>query len=117
MNDTAVLLIDCPDRKGLVASVASLLYGYGANITHADQHQDHEAGLFFMRVEWALHGFDLPAFRAEFESTAADLRMRWQLKRMSEVPRVRSSCPSICIAWRIFCTVNRPEICIAPFRW
>jgi len=88
MRDTAVLLIDCPDRKGLVAAVASLLYRFGANITHADQHQDHEAGLFFMRVEWALDGFDLPAFRAEFEATAADLHMRWQLKAMSDTPRV-----------------------------
>ena len=88
MQDTAVLLIDCPDRKGLVAAVASLLYRFGANITHADQHQDHEAGLFFMRVEWALQDFDLPAFRAEFESTAAELAMHWQLKLMSETPRV-----------------------------
>jgi formyltetrahydrofolate deformylase len=88
MSDTAVLLIDCPDRKGLVATVASLLYQYGANITHADQHQDHEAGLFFMRVEWTLEDFDLPAFREEFEKRAAELRMRWQLQSMSEVPRV-----------------------------
>src|SRR5580658_504084 len=55
MKDTAVLLIDCPDRKGLVAGVAGLLYQRGANILHADQHQDHELGLFFMRVEWALN--------------------------------------------------------------
>jgi formyltetrahydrofolate deformylase len=88
MNNTAVLLIDCPDRKGLVAAVASLLYRYGANITHADQHQDHEAGLFFMRVEWALEGFDLSAFRAEFQTTAAELQMQWQLHLMSDVPRV-----------------------------
>ena len=54
MDSTAVLLIDCPDRPGLVARVASLLYKHGANILHADQHQDHELGLFFMRVEWAL---------------------------------------------------------------
>src|ERR1017187_2277578 len=88
MRNTAVLLIDCPDRKGLVAAVASLLYRYGANITHADQHQDHEAALFFMRVEWVLDGFDLNAFRAEFQSTAAELRMQWELRVMSEVPRV-----------------------------
>jgi len=54
MESTAVLLIDCPDRPGLVARVASLLYEHGANILHADQHQDHELGLFFMRVEWGL---------------------------------------------------------------
>jgi formyltetrahydrofolate deformylase len=56
MKDSAVLLIDCPDQKGLVARVSSLLYQWGANILHADQHQDHELGLFFMRVEWALDG-------------------------------------------------------------
>jgi formyltetrahydrofolate deformylase len=54
MKDTAVLLIHCPDRKGLVARVAGLLYEHGANILHADQHQDHDLGLFFMRVEWGL---------------------------------------------------------------
>src|SRR6266571_2330312 len=88
MRNTAVLLINCPDRKGLVASVASLLYRYGANITHADQHQDHEAGLFFMRVEWMLEGFDLSAFRTEFQTLAAELQMQWHLKLMSEVPRI-----------------------------
>jgi formyltetrahydrofolate deformylase len=56
MNDSAVLLIDCPDRKGLVARVSTLLYELGANILHADQHQDHDLGLFFMRVEWSLNG-------------------------------------------------------------
>ena len=50
MKHSAVLLIDCPDRKGLVARVSSLLYERGANILHADQHQDHALGLFFMRV-------------------------------------------------------------------
>jgi formyltetrahydrofolate deformylase len=88
MRNTAVLLIDCPDRKGLVAGVANLLYRYGANITHADQHQDPEAELFFMRVEWELAGFDLPAFRAEFEILAGGLQMRWRLSLMSEPPRV-----------------------------
>jgi formyltetrahydrofolate hydrolase len=39
MRDSAVLLIDCPDRKGLVARVSSLLYERGANILHADQHR------------------------------------------------------------------------------
>src|SRR5580693_7594657 len=88
MRNTAVLLIDCPDRKGLVAGVANLLYRYGANITHADQHQDHEAGLFFMRVEWSLDGFDLKAFEDEFRGVAADLRMRWRLEALSKAPRV-----------------------------
>jgi formyltetrahydrofolate deformylase len=65
-EQSAVLLIDCPDRPGLVARVSSLLYERGANILHADQHQDHELGLFFMRVEW---GLAVPA-KAGTEGTA-----------------------------------------------
>ena len=41
-----------------------------------------------MRVEWSLEGFDLPAFRREFEALAAELHMNWQLRSMSETPRV-----------------------------
>jgi len=82
MPASAVLLIDCPDRKGLVARVSGLLFQRGANILHADQHQDHELGLFFMRVEWALDGpdaFYLDSFKAAFAPVAAELNMRWQL--------------------------------------
>ena len=97
MKDTAVLLIDCPDRKGLVARVSTLLYEHGANILHADQHQDHELGLFFMRVEWALNGdaqlpavqarFDLDGFRSAFVPLAEELDI-------SEERRVGKECRS-----------------------
>jgi formyltetrahydrofolate deformylase len=100
MNDSAVLLIDCPDQKGLVARVSSLLYRHGANILHADQHQDHEQGLFFMRVEWGLedgtpgssHSFDMEAFKAEFAPLAAELGMRWNLTASARRCRVALFC-------------------------
>jgi formyltetrahydrofolate deformylase len=121
MKDSAVLLIDCPDRKGLVARVSGLLYERGANILHADQHQDHEQGLFFMRVEWALNGqaedaashetgaggfepdgsgghqpsaagFDLDSFRADFAPLAAELGMRWKLSAGARQPRMALFC-------------------------
>jgi formyltetrahydrofolate deformylase len=88
MQNTAALLVDAPDQKGLVATVAGLLYLHGANIVHADQHQDHEAGLFFMRVEWALEGFDLDAFRKTFAPHADELQMRWRIELLSELPKV-----------------------------
>ena len=97
IQDTAVLLIDCPDRKGLVARVAGLLYEQGANILHADQHQDHELGLFFMRVEWALDaaaGEDggITGFTQAFAPLAEELKMRWQLRRMKDRPKVALFC-------------------------
>jgi formyltetrahydrofolate deformylase len=57
--NSGILLLDCPDRRGIVAAIADFLYAHGANILHADQHQDNEAGMFFMRIEWSLDGFDL----------------------------------------------------------
>jgi formyltetrahydrofolate deformylase len=103
MKESAVLLIDCPDRKGLVARVAGMLYEHGANILHADQHQDHDLGLFFMRVEWSLNlpggngdapsgNFDLDAFKAAFTPMASELGMRWTLTASARKPRVALFC-------------------------
>ena len=85
MRDSATLLIHCPDRKGLVAAISSFLFAHGANILHADQHQDNELGLFFMRVEWSLADFDLADndFRSEFSPIAARFEMRWRLEYTS----------------------------------
>jgi formyltetrahydrofolate deformylase len=82
MKNSAILLIDSPDQKGLVAAIANFLYSHGANILHADQHQDNDLSLFFMRVEWDLTDFDLDtaAFGAHFRPIAERLEMRWRLQ-------------------------------------
>ncbi|HKN22305.1 MAG TPA: formyltetrahydrofolate deformylase [Terracidiphilus sp.] len=92
MKDSAVLLIDCPDRKGLVARVSGLLFERGANILHADQHIDRDLGLFFMRVEFELDGFDLEGFRAAFAALASELNMTWKLTSSARKPRVALFC-------------------------
>jgi formyltetrahydrofolate deformylase len=90
MKNTAILLIDCPDRKGLVATISGFLYSHGANILHADQHQDSDLGLFFMRVEWTLDDFDMDAevFRREFALIADRFQMRWRLEYSSARPSI-----------------------------
>lgn len=90
MTDTACLLIESPDRKGLVAAIADFLYQHDANILHADQHQDAEAGRFFMRVEWDLDGFDLdrPAFEAAFAPICSRFSMKWRLAWGRRRPKV-----------------------------
>lgn len=89
-NDTAILLIDCPDRKGLVASIAQFLYGYNANILHADQHRDDETGLFLMRIEWESRDFtlDLAEFEQAFAPMAHELQLHWRLERSTTRPRM-----------------------------
>ncbi len=90
MSNTAILLIDCPDRKGLVAAVADFLYRHNANILHADQHQDSEMGLFLMRVEWDLSDFslDIAQFGKYFAPIAERFEMRWRLELSSARPKL-----------------------------
>jgi formyltetrahydrofolate deformylase len=87
VKNTAILLIDCPDRKGIVAAVAEFLYRHDANILHADQHQDAERGLFLMRVEWDRTDFTLDAaeFTRKFAPLAERFGMRWRLE-LSALP-------------------------------
>jgi len=87
MKNTAILLIDCPDRKGIVAAIGEFLYRHNANILHADQHQDAERKLFLMRVEWDLKDFNLDAaeFTRKFGPVAEKFAMRWRLE-LSALP-------------------------------
>lgn len=88
---TATLLINCPDQRGLVAAVSGFLFRLGANILHADQHQDNELGLFFMRVEWSLAGVELSgeAFAAAFErEVAGPMGMNWRVEYSAYRPKI-----------------------------
>ena len=80
-NSTATLLVSCPDRPGLVAALAQLLYGHGVNILDADQHTDLQAGHFFQRLHFdmsALHTDRLTLERAIGE-VADRFQMEWRL--------------------------------------
>ena len=79
-----VLRVIGSDRPGLVADVANLLFRLGANILHADDHIDVEAGLFFQRVEFALGGevagADRERLRGQIGQTCEQWKMRWSLR-------------------------------------
>ncbi len=89
-SPTAVLLVSCPDQKGLVAKIANFIYANGGNILHADQHRDPEAGLFLSRLEWELEGFNLPRdiIGPAFNAIAQPLGATWQLHFSDTVPRL-----------------------------
>ena len=116
MRERAILLIDCPDRKGLVATIADFLYRHGANILHSDQHQDNEAGLFFMRNEWDLAGFDLDKreFQKQFQPIADRFQMRWRLEYSSvrTVAVILVSKYTHCLADLLLCAIINGGITI-----
>ncbi len=71
VDQTARLLITCPDRPGIVAAVSNFFYNHGANITALDQHStDPEGGTFFMRLEFQTPHIDTSC--SVLERTFAD---------------------------------------------
>lgn len=59
IRNTAILLIHCPDKEGIVAAVTDFLFKNHGNILELEQHVDTDAKIFFMRVEWALDNFTI----------------------------------------------------------
>ena len=50
--DRHLLLIDCPDRPGLILAVTGVLFRLGANIISNHEFVDQETARFFMRTEF-----------------------------------------------------------------
>ena len=88
---SAILLIHCPDRKGLVAAVTRFLYDNGGNILDLEQHVDAEDEQFFMRIEWDLDGFRIPGeeIGGEFQDSLGQyFQMNWNLHFSDEKPKM-----------------------------
>jgi formyltetrahydrofolate deformylase len=87
---TGVLLISCPDQRGLVARVSQFLYQNNGNILHSDHHTDSESGLFLMRVEWDMDGFQIPREKVAevFAPQAKQLKLTWELHFSDPQPRM-----------------------------
>jgi len=77
VEQTATLLVCCPDRRGLVAALAQVLYGHGANILDADQHTDPIAGQFFQRIRFDLS--ELHTDRTSLEKAIAEVAARFSM--------------------------------------
>ena len=91
MSHRAILLIHCPDQPGLVAVVTEFVHKNKGNILNLDQHVDQDLGHFFMRIEWELDGFLIPAGKIDdyFGTLIGKAHgMTWQLKFTERKPRV-----------------------------
>ena len=89
-ESVATLLVACPDRKGIVAALAQLLYGHGANILDSDQHTDAIAGQFFQRIRFDLSELhtDKVSLERAIGEVAERLSMRWTLSYGAALKRM-----------------------------
>jgi formyltetrahydrofolate deformylase len=81
-DPTAVLLISCPDRQGIVAAVTEFIFHRQGNILDLDQHVDRDAGIFLMRVAWQSENpiLESELFEGQFAPIATRFNMKWELR-------------------------------------
>ncbi len=60
MKPTAIMLLHCPDKPGIITEITKFITDNKGNIVYLDQYVDREDGMFFMRIEWELENFLIP---------------------------------------------------------
>ncbi|WP_320127428.1 formyltetrahydrofolate deformylase [uncultured Sphaerochaeta sp.] len=75
-----IFLIQCEDKKGILASTATWFYTHSYNILHCQQHTDNNVGQYFMRIELDMK--DLKTTRKEMEDEfslfAKENQLQWK---------------------------------------
>ena len=80
-----VLILSCPDQRGIVATVTALLFEHGANIEESQQFQDPRTDQFFMRIRFSVRpgGESAPVWRDLFAPVATAYGMDWSIRDAS----------------------------------
>lgn len=79
MSQAYVLTLSCPDRRGIVHAVSGFLLERGGNIEEAAQYNDHDTGLFFMRVQFACGQHTHEDLSLRLKLFAETFNMSWKL--------------------------------------
>ncbi len=89
-ENTAALLVSCPDRRGIVAALAEFLNKQDGNILDADQHSDTDSGQFFQRIFFEMPGLKdrRKKFELAIDELAQSFEMVWKLSVSSDLKRV-----------------------------
>jgi formyltetrahydrofolate deformylase len=87
MTTTYILTLSCPDRTGIVHAVSGFLLERGGNIEEAAQYNDHDTGLFFMRVQFACDQADAATLETQWGEFAQTFGMKWDLHATTQPMR------------------------------
>ena len=84
-----VLILSCPDRRGIVHATAGFLSENGCNIVESAQFCDPRTGIFFMRVAFEPEDDGVwPRLGEMFGPIAERFQMTWSLHDMRVRPRL-----------------------------
>jgi len=93
MNDenlTAILLLSCPDRVGLVSRISHFIFERGGNILDLDEHVDPEEKDFSIRVAWDMKNFSISpsALKEAVQPLANEFNATWEIKYLEHKSKV-----------------------------
>jgi formyltetrahydrofolate deformylase len=83
---TAVLLLSCRDRVGLVSRISHFIFERGGNILSLNEHVDTDEKQFFIRLSWDMQNFTIPASEVHeaFAPMAKEFGASFSLKFMEK---------------------------------
>ncbi|UDF03560.1 formyltetrahydrofolate deformylase [Asticcacaulis sp. AND118] len=86
-----VLIIKCPDTRGIVAAVSGYLNDNDISIVESNQFNDSQGDMFYVRVVFKQAGPRMPPMsilREGFKPIAHRFSMEWDIHNLSVRPRV-----------------------------
>ncbi len=97
---TAILLLSCPDRKGIVAGVSKFISEHNGNILDAAQYSVQPENMLFMRVEWDMEGFTLSRddLKEAIAPLAEQFSMKWKIHFSDYLPKM-----AIFVSRHVYC--------------
>ena len=89
-NLTAILLLSCKDRIGLVSRIAHFVFERGGNIIDLDEHVDMDEKYFFVRIAWDMKNFSIPPSEVveAFTPLAKEFNATWRINFTGQNLRV-----------------------------
>jgi len=87
---TAILLLSCPDRIGLVSRISHFIFERGGNILDLDEHVDPEEQVFSIRIAWDMRNFSIPTseLKEAFTPLAKEFNATWDIKFLEKKTKV-----------------------------
>jgi len=79
---SAILLLSCPDQKGLVASISNFISENNGNIISLNEHVDLDEKMFFIRVQWETNNFEIEntELTVKFKPLAEKFNAKWRIE-------------------------------------
>ncbi|MFH1198189.1 MAG: formyltetrahydrofolate deformylase [bacterium] len=89
-NQTAILLLSCPDRRGLVSRLSNFVFERGGNILDLDEHVDIDDKYFFVRIAWDIKDFSVPKTEVAdaFAPLGKEFNAEWKINFTGSKQRI-----------------------------